>query len=93
MLHGSPWCKEESEERTNPLGLGLGLLRSSEREGRQGRGQMMSIRGTGCTSVCQNLDLRSGIGSALESWWGAPAPSIVMWSMPLAEVNVERQLH
>jgi len=48
--------------------LSLGLLRTGRREGRRGRGQMMSIRGASCTSVCQNLDLRSGIASALESW-------------------------
>lgn len=74
-----------------PLDLGLGLLRSC---GRQGRGQMMSIRGAGCTSICQNLDLRSGIGSALEIWWAAPAPSLIMWSMPMpsTEMIVEQQL-
>jgi hypothetical protein len=92
MVHVSPWWIEESEERTNPLDLGLGLLRSCGREGRQGRGQMMSIRGAGGTSVCQNLDLRSGIGSALEIWWATPAPSLIMWSMPmpLTEMIVEQ---
>jgi hypothetical protein len=62
--------KAEDNQRTNPFALGLALFIVSTANGmrvaRRGWGQMTSARGVGGESIGQNLDLLSGIASALD---------------------------